>query len=84
MPDTSQAFEAAVEQSRALTERPNNATLLRMYALYKQATEGDAPGERPGFADPVARAKWDAWHALTGTASAVAQQQYIDLIATLD
>ncbi len=83
MPAMSEAFEAAVEQSHALTERPNNATLLRMYALYKQATQGDAIGERPGFSDPVARAKWDAWNTFRGTTSADAQQQYIDLIATL-
>lgn len=83
MPDLQAAFESAVADSRELTQRPDNTTLLKMYALYKQATAGDAQGERPGFADMVGRAKWDAWNGMKGTTSEGAMQQYIDLVASL-
>lgn len=76
-------FEQAVAASKTLTERPDNMTLLKMYALYKQASSGDAAGERPGFSDMVGRAKWDAWNALHGTSRDDAMRQYIDLIEDL-
>jgi len=76
-------FEAAVAESKSLPERPDNATLLKLYALYKQGSSGDAEGERPGMMDFVARAKFDAWAELKGTASEAAMQQYIDLIESL-
>ncbi len=83
MPDLHTAFEAAVAESKTLPQRPDNPTLLKIYALYKQATQGDVAGERPGFTDVVGRAKWDAWNKLKGQAADAAQQQYIDLIETL-
>ena len=83
MDDLGKRFEAAVADSRRLDERPDNATLLQLYALYKQASEGDASGERPGMTDFVARAKWDAWQALAGTGSDDARQRYIDLVEGL-
>ena len=83
MSDLQARFEAAVAQSKELSERPDNMTLLKIYALYKQATQGDAEGPRPGFADMVARAKWDAWNNLKGTSQDDAMQQYVDLIAEL-
>lgn len=76
-------FERAVAESKTLPERPDNAMLLQIYALYKQATEGDAQGARPGFTDFVGRAKWDAWHALAGKTPAAAMQEYVDLIESL-
>jgi acyl-CoA-binding protein len=76
-------FERAVADSKRLTERPDNRTLLRLYALYKQGSEGDAQGDRPGMTDFVARAKFDAWADLAGTAPATAQRGYIDLIESL-
>ena len=76
-------FEAAVANSKSLTERPDNGTLLKIYALYKQATVGDNTEKKPGFTDMVGRAKWDAWNGLKGTASAAAMQDYIDLIESL-
>lgn len=76
-------FEQAVADSRQLPERPDNRTLLQLYALYKQATEGDAVGERPAMTDFVARAKWDAWHEQAGAASDTAMTQYIDLVESL-
>ena len=83
MSDINAQFEAAVAQSKNLSERPDNPTLLKIYALYKQATDGENAEKRPGFSDVVARAKWDAWTKLKGTAGDVAKQQYIDLIAEL-
>ncbi len=76
-------FEKAVADSKNLPERPDNATLLKIYALYKQATEGDVEGKRPGFTDMVGRAKWDAWNELKGLAKEDAMQQYVDLIEEL-
>jgi diazepam-binding inhibitor (GABA receptor modulating acyl-CoA-binding protein) len=83
MADLDAAFEKAQADSRNLPERPDNITLLKLYALYKQASQGDADGERPGFSDMVGRAKWDAWHALNGTGRDDAMQQYIDLVEDL-
>ena len=58
-------------------------TLLKIYALFKQASAGDATGDRPGMTDFVGRAKFDAWDALKGTSQDEAKQQYIDLIEEL-
>lgn len=76
-------FDAAVADSKQLPERPDNMTLLKIYALYKQATAGDVEGDRPGFTDMVGRAKWDAWNGFKGQTSEEAMQQYIDLIEGL-
>jgi acyl-CoA-binding protein len=84
MANLSEQFEAAVANSKSLTERPNNSTLLKIYALYKQATTGDNTEKKPGFADMVGRAKWDAWNGFKGTTSADAMQQYVELIDSLD
>lgn len=83
MADLKSQFEAAVAQSKSLTERPDNATLLKIYALYKQATSGDNTEKKPGFADMVGRAKWEAWAGVKGTSADDAMQQYIDLIESL-
>jgi diazepam-binding inhibitor (GABA receptor modulator, acyl-CoA-binding protein) len=83
MADLKAKFEAAAANSKNLTERPDNATLLKIYALYKQGSVGDNTEKKPGFSDMVGRAKWDAWNNLKGTDSKDAMQQYIDLIASL-
>lgn len=83
MSDLKSRFDAAVVQSKNLSERPDNATLLKIYGLYKQGTVGDNTEKKPGFGDMVGRAKWDAWNGLKGTSQDDAQQQYIDLIASL-
>ena len=83
MSDLNATFEAAVANSKKLTERPDNATLLKIYALYKQATSGDNEEKKPSFSDMVGRAKWDAWNKLNGTSSDDAKQQYIDLVQSL-
>ena len=77
------AFDKAVAESKQLPEKPDNMTLLKIYALYKQATEGDVEGKRPGFTDMVGRAKYDAWAAIKGKSSEAAMQEYVDLIESL-
>jgi diazepam-binding inhibitor (GABA receptor modulator, acyl-CoA-binding protein) len=76
-------FEKAVADSKSLPEKPDNQTLLQIYALYKQATAGDVDGKRPGFTDMVGRAKWDAWNGLKGKGKPAAMQEYVDLIESL-
>lgn len=83
MSDLDTKFETAVAQSKNLSERPDNTTLLKIYALYKQATVGDNAEKKPSFTDMVGRAKWDAWYKLKGTSAELAKQQYIDLIISL-
>jgi diazepam-binding inhibitor (GABA receptor modulating acyl-CoA-binding protein) len=83
MADLKAAFEAAVAGSKNLSERPDNATLLKLYALYKQATAGDNTEKKPGFSDMVGRAKWDAWNGIQGTTRDDAMQRYVDLIGSL-
>jgi diazepam-binding inhibitor (GABA receptor modulator, acyl-CoA-binding protein) len=83
MADLKAAFEAAVAGSKKLSEKPDNQTLLQIYSLYKQATEGDVEGKRPGFTDMVGRAKYDAWAAVKGKSQDEAMQEYIDLIESL-
>ena len=83
MSDLKTLFEAAVANSKNLSERPDNATLLKIYGLYKQATAGDNTEKKPSFSDMVGRAKWDAWNTLKGTDADAAKQQYIDLITSL-
>jgi diazepam-binding inhibitor (GABA receptor modulator, acyl-CoA-binding protein) len=77
-------FEQAVSDSKQLPVRPDNETLLRIYSLYKQATEGDNPEtNKPVMFDFVAQAKYDAWLKLKGMVTADAMQQYVDLITDL-
>lgn len=83
MSDLKAAFDKAMADSKNLSERPDNATLLKIYALYKQGSTGDNSEKKPGFGDMVARAKWDAWAKLKGTSQDDAMQQYVDLIAEL-
>ena len=83
MSDLKARFETAVANSKKLAERPDNATLLKIYGLYKQATAGDNTEKKPGFSDMVGRAKWDAWNGFKGASSDDAMQQYIDLIDSL-
>lgn len=77
-------FEQAVANSKLINTRPDNDTLLQLYSLYKQATEGDAPAEGPSNPfDFVAKAKHNAWAQLDGLSAGNAMQQYIDLVNKL-
>jgi len=76
-------FDQAAADSKKLPSRPDNATLLKIYSLYKQGSIGDNTEKKPGITDMIGRAKWDAWEKLKGTDSKEAMQQYIDLIESL-
>jgi acyl-CoA-binding protein len=83
MSELKSRFDQAVADSKQLPERPDNMTMLKIYALYKQATAGDVEGSRPGFTDMVGRAKWDAWNELKGKSSDEAMEAYVELIESL-
>ena len=83
MADLKAAFDQAAADSKTRPEKPDNATLLQLYALYKQASSGDAEGKRPGFTDMVGRAKWDAWNAIKGKDAKAAMHEYVDLVESL-
>jgi acyl-CoA-binding protein len=83
MSDLQKQFDTAAADSRKLNERPDNDTLLKIYALYKQASAGDAEGSRPGFTDMVGRAKYDAWAKLKDLPREDAMRQYVVLIDSL-
>jgi diazepam-binding inhibitor (GABA receptor modulator, acyl-CoA-binding protein) len=77
-------FEEAVAITKTLTVRPANEILLKLYGLFKQATEGDINGERPGGFDFKGAAKYDAWESEKGKSAADAMQEYINLVNSLD
>lgn len=79
----SEEFDAAVERVAQLSEDPGNDVKLQLYGLFKQATQGDAQGKRPGFTNPVGRAKYDAWAGFAGLSAENAQAQYIALVDSL-
>ncbi len=82
--DLKSLFEQAAEDSKNLSERPSNDTLLQLYSLYKQATEGDVNVDPPSNPfDFVSRAKYEAWTALNGKSKEAAMQEYIDLVGKL-
>ena len=77
-------FEKAITDSKSLAEKPDNETLLQLYSLYKQSTEGDVSGEAPSNPfDFVNKAKYDAWAALKGKTAEDTMQQYVDLVNKL-
>ena len=77
------ATQQAAKDVMGLSERPDNDTMLRLYALYKQGSEGDVKGTRPGFLDFVGAAKYEAWEKLQGTSSEQAMKKYVDLVQKL-
>jgi acyl-CoA-binding protein len=83
MSDLQARFDQALIDVKTLSERPNNMTLLRLYALYKQGAEGDAHGDKPGMTDFVGRYKFEAWEALKGTSQDDAKQKYVELVGEL-
>ena len=83
MSEEKDVFEQAAVAAKSLPERPDDATMLKLYALYKQGTVGDVEGDKPGFFDFVGAAKYEAWEKLRGTDTATARQQYVDLVRKL-
>jgi len=83
MEEINSRFEQAATVAKSLPEKPDNDTLLQLYALFKQGSSGDVAGEKPGFFDFVAAAKYEAWEKLQGLSQGDAMQQYIDLVKHL-
>jgi len=82
--DLKAQFEAAAAAAKQTKKKPDNATLLKLYSYYKQATEGDVTGSRPGGFDFVGGAKFDAWSKLKGTSKEEAMQNYIRQVEKLN
>jgi diazepam-binding inhibitor (GABA receptor modulating acyl-CoA-binding protein) len=83
MSDLNAQFEKAAQEVMELPRRPDDQTLLKLYGLYKQATEGNIKGKRPGFTDVKGRAKYDAWSRLRGKSPEWAKGEYVKLVAEL-
>jgi diazepam-binding inhibitor (GABA receptor modulator, acyl-CoA-binding protein) len=83
MATIAEQFEVAAQAAQKLAKKPDNQTLLQLYALYKQATNGDVAGKKPGFGDFVGQAKYDAWVKLKGKGREAAMQEYIALVDRL-
>ena len=83
MSDLTAQFEQASQDVKSLPDRPDNDTLLKLYALYKQGAEGDVNGPKPGFFDFVGTAKYEAWGKLAGTSQDEAKKKYIALVKKL-
>jgi len=84
MDDLHEEFNYAIERVQALEHRPSNTKLLELYGLYKQSSEGDCDGKRPGMTNPRGRAKYDAWAARKGMSQDDAKKAYIALVDELD
>ncbi|MCB1582606.1 MAG: acyl-CoA-binding protein [Marinicella sp.] len=83
MTELNDAFENAQKDVKKLSSKPEDATLLKLYALYKQSTVGDVQGNKPGFFDFVGAAKYEAWENIKGMDMDDAKQNYIDLVEKL-
>jgi acyl-CoA-binding protein len=83
MSDLKKRFTTAAQEVQKLKSRPSNDNLLQLYALYKQATQGDVKGARPGIFDLTGRAKYDAWVGKKGLGGDKAMQAYVDLVDKL-
>jgi acyl-CoA-binding protein len=83
MADLKEQFQQAAKEVMGLADRPDNDTMLRLYGLYKQGSEGDVSGPKPGFFDFVGTAKYEAWEKLQGTKPEDAMKKYVDLVKKL-
>ena len=83
MADLKDQFQKAAQDVMSLVDRPDNDTMLRLYGLYKQGSEGDVSGPKPGFFDFVGTAKYEAWEKLAGTKPEDAMKKYVDLVKKL-
>ena len=83
MSDLKAQFEQAQKDVKTLTKRPSNEDLLTLYSLFKQSTDGDVKGARPGMLDMVGRAKYDAWAKLKGTSADQAMKSYLSVVKKL-
>lgn len=83
MSENQDVFEKAATAAKSLPERPDDNTMLELYALYKQGSVGDVQGNKPGFFDFVGAAKYEAWEKLRGMSQEDARVKYIDLVGKL-
>jgi len=83
MSELDERFEKAQADAKQLPERPDNDTMLSLYALYKQGSKGDVSGEKPGFFDFVGVAKYEAWEKKKGMDPEEAKEKYIELVESL-
>lgn len=83
MSDLDARFQQAAADAQNLSERPDNDTMLSLYALYKQGSQGDVSGAKPGFFDFVGVAKYEAWEKRKGMSMDEAKEKYIALIESL-
>lgn len=83
MSDLDARFSQAADDAQKLPERPDNDTMLKLYALYKQGSQGDVSGDKPGFFDFVGVAKYEAWEKHRGMEQEEAKQKYVDLVDSL-
>ncbi len=83
MSNLKQLFEKAQKDIKTLSEKPSNDVLLTLYSYYKQGTEGDVHGDKPGFFDFVGASKYEAWESLKGTSQEDAMQKYVDEVSKL-
>lgn len=83
MTDINSRFDQAASVAKSLPQRPDNDTMLQLYALYKQGSSGDVSGDKPGMFDFVGTAKYEAWEKLKGTSTDSAKTQYVDLVKRL-
>jgi len=83
MTEINSRFEQASVAAKSLPQRPDNDTMLQLYALYKQGSSGDVSGSKPGMFDFVGVAKYEAWNRIKGLSQEDAMNQYIDLVAKL-
>lgn len=83
MSDAKAAFEKAQKDVKTLTKRPDNNDMLFLYSHFKQGSEGDVKGDRPGMLDMVGRAKYDAWAKLKGVKGEEAMKKYADKVNAL-
>lgn len=81
--DLKAQFEQALKDVKGLKERPSDDDMLELYGLFKQATEGDVSGSKPGMFDFVGRAKYEAWGELKGTSADKAMKRYVDKVKKL-
>ena len=83
MTDINSQFEQAAAAAKSLPQRPDNDTMLQLYALYKQGSSGDISGDKPGIFDFVGTAKYEAWEKLKGTSQESAMSGYVDMVRKL-
>jgi acyl-CoA-binding protein len=83
MADLKKSFDTAAKEVTKLPKRPSDSDMLELYALYKQATDGDVSGDRPGMLNLTGRAKYDAWAKKKGVSKDKAMQGYVDFVAKL-